>query len=104
MSEYSNLLVCESAPHAIGIVAKVVVVLLLSILIVVIIIVGLLGLFDRISRCCCLCGCREVLGLEGLQVLLSQKLLAGRFWDGPEVLGLTMVTGGICEVDMMTEI
>lgn len=103
MSEYSNLLVCESALHAIGIVAKVVVVLL-SILIVVIVIVGLLGLFDRISRCCCLCGCREVLGLEGLQVLLSQKLLAGRFWDEPEVLGLTMVTGGICEVDMITEI
>lgn len=45
-----------------------------------------------------------MLGLEGLQVLLSQKLLAGRFWDGPEVLGLTTVTGGICEVDMMTEI
>lgn len=29
-----------------------------------------------------LCGCRKVLGLEGLQVLLSQKLLVGRFWDG----------------------
>ena len=53
---------------------------------------------------CRLCGCREVLGLEGLQVLLSQKLLVSRLWDGWGILGLTMVTGGICEVDIMTEV
>lgn len=103
MSEYFNLLVCESALHAIGIVAKVIL-LFLSMLIVVIIIVVLLGFFDRISMGCRLCGCREVLGLEGLQVLLSQKLLVSRLWDGWGILGLTMVTGGICEVDIMTEV
>lgn len=31
-------------------------------------------------------------------------LLVGRFWVGSEVLGLTMVTGGICEVDMIAGI
>lgn len=81
MSEYPNLFVCESALHAIGIVAKVIL-LLLSILIVVIVIVVLLCFVDRISMGSRLCGCRKVLGLEGLQVLLSQKLLVGRFWDG----------------------
>ena len=65
MSEDSDLLVCEGALHAIGIVAKAVFALLF-IFIIVIIFVVFLGLFDRISMCCCLCGCRKVFGLEGL--------------------------------------
>lgn len=79
MPEYPDLLVCESTFYAIWVESEII-----AIVIVFFFFVGVVSVFGwggRVVTCWCLVA-EEMLGLEGLKVVLGANILVGVFLDG----------------------
>lgn len=100
MSEYPDLLVCESTFYAILVVSEITIVVIIFFFFSVRI-VSIFGWGGRAVTCWCLVT-EEMLGLESLKVFLEVGLLVVGFFEMEEEgVKLTRVTDGICSWAMM---